>query len=274
MRAIEALDRLLLRDRLNLLEKIGLTTQEHDRWIDVSRRMFVPFHDGVISQFEGYSELAELDWERYRQRYGDIQRLDRILEAENDSVNNYKASKQADALMLFYLLSSEELLDIFGRLGYHFRPEQIPQTVDYYLARTSHGSTLSAVVHSWVLARANRHNALNYFEQVLKSDIADIQGGTTAEGIHLAAMAGSVDLLQRCFTGLEVRNDRLVLGPHWPEPLDPLEFTFTYRRHRLHLRISGRSGVLSAEAGDTELIDVECRGRVYHLGPGQSINVG
>jgi alpha,alpha-trehalase len=273
LRAMEALELLPLRDRLELVGKVGLTTQERARWDDVSRHMFVPFHDDVISQFEGYSELAELDWERLRQRYGNIQRLDRILEAEDDSVNNYKASKQADALMLFYLLSSEELLGLFGRLGYHFTPEQIPRTVDYYLARTSDGSTLSAIVHSWVLARANRNNAMEYFEKVLSSDIADIQGGTTSEGIHLAAMSGSVDLLQRCFTGVETRDDRLVLGPHWPEGLGPIEFPFVYRGHRLHLRISGRSAALTAETGGSGHIDVECRGRVQSLRPGHTIEV-
>jgi alpha,alpha-trehalase len=274
LRAMDALNLLPLRDRLELVGKVGLTTQERDRWDHVSRRMFVPFHDDVISQFEGYSELAELDWERYRQQYGNIQRLDRILEAEDDSVNNYKASKQADALMLFYLLSSEELLGLFGRLGYRFTPEQIPKTIDYYLARTSDGSTLSAIVHSWVLTRANRHHAMRYFVQVLGSDIVDIQGGTTSEGIHLAAMAGSVDLLQRCFTGMETRNDRLVLGPHWPERLGPIEFPFVYRGHRLHLRISGRSAALTAEAGGIGAIDVECRGSVHRLLPGHTIEVG
>ena len=273
LRAMDALDLLPLRDRLDLVGKVQLTADELDRWDHVTRRMFVPFHDDVISQFEGYSELAELDWEHYRQRYGNIQRLDRILEAENDSVNNYKASKQADALMLFYLLSSEELLALFGRLGYHFTPEQIPETIDYYLSRTSGGSTLSAIVHSWVLARANRHHAMRYFVQVLASDVADIQGGTTSEGIHLAAMAGSVDLLQRCFTGLETRDDRLVLGPHWPESLGPIEFPFLYRGHRLHLRISGRTGALTSEAGNAGPIMVECRGRVQHLLPGRTVEV-
>ena len=47
-------------------------------------RMFVPFHDGVISQFDGYGDLADLDWDRLRSQYGNIQRLDRILEAEHD----------------------------------------------------------------------------------------------------------------------------------------------------------------------------------------------
>lgn len=274
IRALDALDLLSLRDRLDLVAKIGLDTEDLDRWEHVSRHMFVPFHDDVISQFEGYSELAELDWAHYRQRYGNIQRLDRILEAEGDSVNNYKASKQADALMLFYLLSSDELLGLFGRLGYRFAPEQIPKTIDYYLARTSHGSTLSAVVHSWVLARGNRRMAMEYFEQVLKSDVADIQGGTTAEGIHLAAMAGSVDLLQRCYTGLETRDDRLILGPQWPEALGPIEFPLVYRGQRLHLRISGRTAVVTSEAGNAGPIDVECRGRVRPLPPGHTIEVG
>ncbi|UXA08366.1 trehalose-phosphatase [Mycobacterium sp. SMC-2] len=273
MRAMDALDLLPLRDRLDLVGKIDLTSDELGRWDHVTRRMFVPFHDNVISQFEGYSQLAELDWDDYRQRYGNIQRLDRILEAENDSVNNYKASKQADVLMLFYLLSSDELLSLFGRLGYRFTPERIPETVDYYLARTSEGSTLSALVHSWVLTRAHRHHAMKYFVRVLASDVVDIQGGTTSEGIHLAAMAGSIDLLQRCFTGLETRDDRLILSPLWPKALDPIEFPFVYRGQRLHLRVSGRAGELTSEAGNSASVTVECRGRVHHLLPGNKVEV-
>ena len=82
------------------------------------------------------------------------------MEAEHDDVNRYKASKQADVLMLLYLLSSDELGSVLDRLDYVFQADQIPMMVDYYLARTSHGSTLSAVVHSWVLARANRDRAM------------------------------------------------------------------------------------------------------------------
>jgi alpha,alpha-trehalase len=271
VRAMEALELLPLSDRLDLLERLGVDGPELDRWEDVSRRMYVPFHDGVISQFEGYELLAELDWHVYRRRYGNIQRLDRILEAENDDVNHYKASKQADALMLFYLLSSDELRELFDRLGYRFTPDQIPKTIDYYRTRTSHGSTLSMVVHSWVLARGDRDRALKYFEQVLLSDIADIQGGTAAEGIHLAAMAGSVDLLQRCFTGLEFRADRIVLNPLWPEALGKLAFPLRYRGHRLHLEVSGRQAKISSDSEQTNAIDIECRGRVRRLIPGRTV---
>ena len=100
--------------------------------------------------------------------------------------------------MLFYLLSADELRAVLQRLGYRLTRDTIRKTIEYYLARTSHGSTLSALVHAWVLGRANRDNALEHFTRLLRSDTADIQGGTTAEGVHLAAMAGSVDVLQRC----------------------------------------------------------------------------
>ncbi|MET0993933.1 MAG: trehalose-phosphatase [Mycobacterium sp.] len=271
LRAIDALELLPLPNRLDLREKLGLTTEELAHWDHVSRRMFVPFHDGVISQFEGYDELVELDWDAYRKWYGNMQRLDRILEAENDDVNRYKASKQADALMLLYLLSSDELRELLDRLDYHFGPDQIPKMVDYYMARTSHGSTLSGVVHTWVLARANRDRAMEFFEQVLRSDIADIQGGTTSEGIHLAAMAGSVDLVQRCFTGLETRENRLVLSPHWPESLGALGFPIHYRGLHLHVRVSGKGAEVSVDPRNVPPVVIECRGRTQQLAPGCTI---
>ncbi|RDH78182.1 trehalose-phosphatase [Mycolicibacterium moriokaense] len=270
-RAIEALDRIPLYYRLALLETLRISDEDLAQWEDVSRRMFVPFHDGVISQFEGYENLKELDWQRCRARYDNLQRLDRILEAENDSVNNYKASKQADALMLFYLFSADELYELFDRLGYQFAPNQIPMTIEYYRSRTSHGSTLSAVVHSWVMARGNRHQAMQYFADALASDIVDIQQGTTAEGIHLAAMAGSIDLLQRCFTGLEIRGDRIVVGPLWPKSAGKLEFTFRYRGHRMRLAVSGRDATLSAEPGDASPVLVECRGKTKSLMAGGTV---
>src|SRR5690606_32041327 len=209
LRAREILDLLPDGRRRELLGTLGIDGSELARWDEMSRKLVVPILDGgLISQFEGYEHLAELDWEAYRRRYGDIRRLDRILEAEGDSPNRYQVSKQADVLMLFFLLSANELAQLLAHLGYRWDPASIPANVDYYLARTSEGSTLSAVVHAWVLARGHREQALEYFVEVLRSDVADVQGGTTPEGIHLAAMAGSVDLLQRCFAGVEVRADR------------------------------------------------------------------
>lgn len=272
-RALEALERLTPRARAELLETLVVAPGEPARWEHVSRRMYIPFHDGVISQFEGYEQLAELDWDGYRRRYGDIQRLDRILEAEGDDVNRYKAAKQADVLMLFYLLSADELREVLGRVGYELPGEMIPHTIDYYLARTSHGSTLSALVHAWVLARAHRAQAMDFFAQVLQSDVADVQGGTTEEGIHLGAMAGSIDLVQRCFTGMEIRADRLFFHPQWPAELGTLRFSLFYRGHRLAIRIDADELEVAADPGDAAPVEIHCQGRTESLAAGDSVRI-
>jgi trehalose/maltose hydrolase-like predicted phosphorylase len=235
-RALDLLEILPDIRRAELTRRLEISREEIARWRDVSCRMFVPFHDeDIISQFEGYEKLDELDWERYRQRYGNIQRLELILEAENDSANHYKVSKQADVLMLFYLFSAEELRDLFERLGYRLEPASIPRNVAYYDCRSSHGSTLSRVVHGWVLARGNRRRAMRYFADALLSDVDDIQGGTTAEGIHLGAMAGTVDLMQRVATGIEATGDVLRLNPRLPPELTRLDMRIRYRGHMLDL---------------------------------------
>jgi beta-phosphoglucomutase family hydrolase len=225
--------------RAELAERLELSPEETARWDDISRRMFVPFHgDGIISQFEGYEQLTELDWDGYRRRYRNIQRLDLILEAENDSANRYKASKQADVLMLFYLFSADELVALFERLGYPWEHHTIPRNVAYYDQRSSHGSTLSRVVHAWVLARSDPVRSMGYFTDALQSDVNDIQQGTATEGIHLGAMAGTVDLVQRALTGIEVSGDVLRLDPRLPEEVERLDMRIRYRGHSLDLRVA------------------------------------
>lgn len=257
--------------RRELFERIVLEEDELDRWDEVSRLLRVPFHAGVISQFEGYGDLAELDWGAYRDRYGDIRRLDRILEAEGDTANRYQASKQADALMLGYLFSPAELAGLFRRLGYPLDDELWQATVEYYLRRTSHGSTLSGLVHGWVLARVRRTEAWQYCQEALTGDVADVQGGTTAEGIHLGAMAGTLDLVQRGLTGLETRQDALWLDPVPLPELSEYGFSLRYRADwgvGVHMR-SGEVGI-TVPVSDPEPIRVVLADREVTVAPGYS----
>jgi trehalose/maltose hydrolase-like predicted phosphorylase len=238
-RALDVLDVLSTIRRAELMASLGLTRGEIAQWEEISRRMFVPIRtDGIISQFEGYESLQEFDWAGYRARYGNIQRLDLVLESEHGTPNRYKLSKQADVLMLFYVFSADELRALFERLGYSLAPDTIPRTIAYYDARTSHGSTLSRVVHAWVLARSNRTRAMRYFAEALQSDVADIQGGTTREGVHLGAMAGTVDLVQRVTTGIEVTGGVLRLNPRLPGDMERLDMRIRYRGHSLDLRLT------------------------------------
>ena len=141
--------------------------------------------------------------------------------------------------MLFYLLSPGELTELFDRLGYPFDPERdVPRNVDYYLARTLEGSTLSGVVHSWVLARLARGRSWERLMASLETDVADTQGGTTREGIHLGAMAGTVDIVQRAYMGLAVRDDCLWFDPGLPDEVVGLEMELHYRDHRIRVEVS------------------------------------
>ena len=271
-KALAAVAVLPERRRRELLDLLGLTRSELDRWDHVSRRIRLPWlPERILAQFEGYEKLAEFDWAGYAERYGDIARLDRILEAEGDSTNRYKVSKQADVLMLFYLLSADELNGLLERLGYAPDGDMIPRTIEYYLRRTSHGSTLSRVVHSWVLARSDRRRAWHHFLAALDADVHDTQGGTTAEGIHLGAMAGTVDLLQRGFTGLETRADELWIDPCLPEELTELRFRLRYRdSYGVYLTVRHDHLVVSGQPTPPARLPLRVKGRAVPIDPGGS----
>ncbi|MER5352142.1 glycosyl hydrolase family 65 protein [Kitasatospora sp. NPDC002551] len=252
-----------------LRERLALDALELDRWQEIGRRLHVPFHRGVLSQFDGYERLAELDWAAYRQRYTDLRRLDRILEAEGDTVNRYQASKQADALMLWYLFSAREVRDLLRHLGHPAPHELFRRTTAYYLRRTVHGSTLSSVVHAWVLTRADRRASWRYFRDALVADIRDSQHGTTAEGVHLGAMAGAVDLLQRCYTGLEIGEDALRLDPHLPSALGRLELELRYRGHQgMVITVDRHTATVRLREDGADPVRVRCRGTTATLRPG------
>ena len=269
--ALGALDLLAPSRREEICNAMELGDEERSRWQEITHKMRIDFHgDGIISQFEGYEDLKELDWEAYRRRYRDIHRLDRILNAEDDTPNRYKLSKQADVLMLFHLFSSEELASLFERMGYAFDPGVIPKNVEYYLGRTSHGSTLSRVVHSWVLARSGRPRSWTLFKEALESDISDIQGGTTREGIHLGAMAGTVDLIQRGYTGIEVREEVLWLNPCLPEGMERLAFNICYRNHVLDLEVWRDRLKVHFRHGWAPIAKVGFRNDVYEFAQGES----
>lgn len=268
--ALKALDSLLPYRREELSESLDLTDEEISVWADMSRKMFVPFHDeGIVSQFEGYGELKEFDWDGYRKKYGNIARLDRILEAEGDSSNNYKLSKQADVLMLFYLFSESEIIRVFEQLGYPLDADGIRRNIEYYGARTSHGSTLSNLVMSAVMSRYDRDASWKTFCEALESDISDVQGGTTAEGIHLGAMAGTVDLVQRIYTGLEIREGIIFFHPRLPKQLGAMDFAIRYRGMWMDVRVTSSELAISPRAdARTEPVRVGVGEEVYFLKPG------
>jgi trehalose/maltose hydrolase-like predicted phosphorylase len=250
--------------------RLGIGDDELAVWQDMSRRMFVPFlGDGIISQFEGYEDLEELDWDAYRAKYGNIQRLDRILRAEGKDPNRYKATKQADTVMLFFLFRQDELREIFGRLGYDYRADTVTRNVAYYDRRTSHGSTLSFVTHAGVLATIDPESSWDRFLVALHSDADDIQGGTTKEGIHMGVMSGTLDLVQRNYAGAYVYDGVLHFDPQLPSRLDSLSFSMQFRETPIQVTLTGDHLTLAVHPeGASRPVRVAVRDDVRELCPG------
>jgi trehalose/maltose hydrolase-like predicted phosphorylase len=257
--------------RDDVLDRIGWSDDELVQFADISHRLHVPFFGEIIAQFDGWERLEPIDLDAYRARYGEISRLELILDAEGDTVRRYQVAKQADVLVLFYLLSAEELRDVLESLGYGLTASSIRKTIEYYASRVTHGSSLSRVVHAWVLARLDRASSWQYFREALLHDIADTQSGTTREGIHLGAMAGTVDILGRCYTGLEVRADALWLNPELPEQLERFAFDLIYRGRNLEITLDARHVRVRMAAGAPGPCDLVVANRRHVLAPGEEL---
>jgi trehalose/maltose hydrolase-like predicted phosphorylase len=253
-----------------LRARLGIGDDELALWQDMSRRMFVPFDSGgIISQFEGWGELEELDWDAYRAKYENIQRLDRILRAEGDDPDRYKIAKQADTVMLFFLFSDEELREIFERLGYDYGSDTAARNIAYYDQRTSHGSTLSFVTHAGVLAALDPESSWERFLVALRSDVGDIQGGTTQEGIHLGVMAGTLEVVQRYYAGTQIRDGVLYFTPRLPSGLDGLSFPLQFRETPLLVTLGGGQLTVAVHPdGASHPIRAGIPGDVRELCPG------
>jgi trehalose/maltose hydrolase-like predicted phosphorylase/beta-phosphoglucomutase-like phosphatase (HAD superfamily) len=269
LRAAQAIDELPPHYRREVIAELGLTADELSRWRDITSKMRVVIQDdGVLAQFEGYDQLLEFDWDAYRARYGNIKRLDRVLEAEGDSTNRYQVSKQADVLMLLFLLSRNELREILRNLGYDVTADQLTRTVHYYLDRTTDGSTLSGVVSALVLSRLDPAQAWRSYIAALQSDVSDVQGGTTAEGIHLGAMAGTIDIVLRCFTGMRAQGGTLRFDPAMPAEVKHIRFSVHYRDHRIEVSLGQDLMSVTSRPGNAPPIKILVRGQTRELAPG------
>lgn len=201
--------------------------------------MFIPFHDKVLSQFEGYEQLSEFDWAFYKEKYSKAERLDRILKAENKDPNAFQIAKQPDTLMLFYLLGDKEVKRLVTKLGYQCPKELITRTIQYYLARTSHGSTLSKITCASILFNKESEAAINLYREALVSDINDTQGGTTQEGIHLGVMVSTVSFVLKDMAGISIKDGLLAINPRIPSWVSRLKFKVLFKQNLYEIMIHG-----------------------------------
>ena len=180
-----------------------------------------------------------MNWDSYRDKYDDLHRMDRVLKAEGESPDDYQLAKQADFLMTFYNLGNDAVTEIIKELGYSVPGDYIPRNFDYYIARTSHGSTLSRLVHARLAYKAGlKEIGWDLYMEALESDLVDIQGGTTGEGVHCGVMAGTVYDALAAYAGLTLEGENPALCPALPPGWKGLQFSFVFRGEKYEVKIS------------------------------------
>ncbi|MBE9492563.1 MAG: beta-phosphoglucomutase family hydrolase, partial [Bacteroidetes bacterium] len=230
-KTLEMWEKINKQSRDQLIEKMDLKTEELNTWQDITNKINIIIDEqGILAQFDGYFELKELDWPAYKEKYGNICRMDRILKAEGKSPDDYKVAKQADTLMTFYNFDQETVDGIFSSLGLNLPEDYLEKNLAYYLQRTSHGSTLSKIVHAR-LANMIQDKELSWklYHDALTSDYQDIQGGTTGEGIHAGVMAGTILVAIQSFAGLNLQGDFASFSPNLPEHWRKISFGFNFK---------------------------------------------
>ncbi len=145
---------------------------------------------------------------------------------------------------------------------------------DYYIQRTSHGSTLSRIVHAYLANELGKSDlAWEMYMEALSSDYVDIQGGTTAEGIHAGVMGSTLLFIIQSIAGIQIRDEVLSVNPTLPAGWKKIKFNFAFRKKYYTFEIFREKIRISVDALDDQLIEIEIAGRIHGLVPGKIFEV-
>lgn len=195
---------------------------ERGELLDLAERVVVGFDaaTGRYEQFAGYFDLEPL----VVSRIGPPPlAADAVLGSER--VAGSQVIKQPDVLMLHHLLPDEAV------------PGSLRPNLDFYVPRTSHGSSLSPGICAGLLARDGRPDeALDLLRIALRMDLDD-QTGTTANGLHMATMGSVWQAFLFGFAGAWVRDGVLDLDPVLPSQWPQLQLRFRCLGRKVRLEI-------------------------------------
>ena len=167
--------------------------------------------------------------------------------------------KQADLVFALYAC------------GDQFDDEQKARDFAYYEPITVRDSSLSASIQAIVAAEIG---ALDLADDYLyETAFVDLHGlaGDTADGLHLAASAGTWLTVVAGFGGLRDHNSRLEFAPRLPTRLARVTFRLRYRGRRLRVEITHRQATYELLEGDAQ--DVSHHGELVTLQTGQPLTL-
>jgi alpha,alpha-trehalose phosphorylase len=191
-------------------------------WLKAAGSMVVPFDEelGITAQSEGFTRYRHWDFDAT-----DDDEYPLLLNYPYYLLYSSQVIKQADLVMALYMC------------GDHFTPEQKLRDFNYYEAITVRDSTLSAAIQAIVAAEVGHLQlAYEYFRETAFVDLQNL-AGNTADGLHLASMAGAWLVAVAGFGGMRDYGETLAFAPRLPATLTRLRFRMLYRGRRLQVDI-------------------------------------
>jgi trehalose/maltose hydrolase-like predicted phosphorylase len=204
-----------------------LDRSERASWLDLADALIDGYQpdSGIYEQFAGFFELEPLVISEIAPRRPIA--ADLLLSPER--VHQAQVVKQADVLMLHYLIP-DEVVD--GSLA---------ANLAFYEPRTAHSSSLSPGVHAALLARAGRlAEAQAALALTARIDLDDVSG-STASGVHIAAMGTIWQALVLGFAGARPRGNVLALDPRIAADWELLELRLRFRAAQLRVRVNAHT---------------------------------
>ncbi|MBN1242503.1 MAG: glycoside hydrolase family 65 protein [Spirochaetales bacterium] len=230
---------------------------ELERLRDFSARIHLPEPrgDGVLPQDAGFLSLPELDVSAYRA----AERKQAILrEHSREDLNGLQVLKQADAVMLLFLMPER------------FTREVALATYRYYEPRTVHDSSLSPAIHAAVAARLGETDeAYRRFIEAREVDLGP-RPHSSDDGVHAAGFGALWMALVMGFGGFRVADGVPRFEPRLPTAWRGFAFPLRFRGRRL--RVEARGGGARIELLEGDPIEVELYGRRARLARGEAID--
>jgi alpha,alpha-trehalose phosphorylase len=200
---------------------MGVNNEETAAWRDAADDAHIPFDAelGVHQQCEGFTTLRE--W-----NFTENTTYPLLLHEPYVRLYPSQVVKQADLELAMHWQ------------GHAFTPEQKARNVDYYEARTTRDSSLSACTQAVMCAEAGHLElAHDYTYEAALIDLRDLHHNTR-DGLHMASLAGAWTALVAGFGGLRDDEGVLVLDPQLPNGITRLRFRLRWRDFRLSVDVN------------------------------------
>jgi alpha,alpha-trehalose phosphorylase len=228
---------------------LGVTTEEAASWRDAAAAMYIPFDErlGVHPQHEGFTDYARWDFAGTPE-----EKYPLLLHYPYFQLYRKQVVKQADLVLAMYLRSEA------------FTPEQKAANFAYYEPLTVRDSSLSACTQAVLAAEVGQLDlAHDYLGEAALMDLRDVEHNT-ADGVHMASLAGAWIALVAGFGGMRAGIGPLSFGPRLPDGISALTFRIRYQGRKL--RVTIKEGRARYELLEGDPLPVAHHGEEFELG--------